>query len=285
MNGLRGQSILNPDTLFNARNLFLLGHFQRVVNDLTGLTVNATEKLERDMLIHRSNIELGNPAQVVESITSDMIDLQIVRLLAQYDTDSSIDIDSSVELCNLTQPTQKIVAATLYLRQQKLEEALRILSDISNNLEAQSLRASIYLKMNRVDLARKELKEMEKVSIDGVLTQLTAAWCSCADGEHLASAVATFSQLENRYSSSSIIVNGQAACLMREHKFTLAEDCLAAYNARDPRDATTLVNLIICCQHIPGKDKVAESHLSNLKNFHPEHPWLLERIAIDSMFE
>lgn len=68
-----------------------------------------------------------------------------------------------------------IVAATIYMHEQNLETAYRILHT-STGLEALALVIDILMKLCRVDLAKKKLKEMQEKDDDATLTQLAQAW-------------------------------------------------------------------------------------------------------------
>jgi coatomer protein complex subunit epsilon len=79
-----------PDHLFPVRNNFYLGNYQAAVNAvMSGVqTDNDAQSIERDVLLYRSYIALGNYGLVLAEIKHDApTALQAVKLLATYKSD------------------------------------------------------------------------------------------------------------------------------------------------------------------------------------------------------
>lgn len=111
-------------------------------------------------------------------------EIQPLKYLAEYLSNKSkkesvvAQIDQQLS-ANANNETLIIVAAIIYMQEQNIEAAYRVLHT-SDSLEALAFIVDILLKLNRVDLARKKLKEMQDKDDDATLTQLVQAWCNIA---------------------------------------------------------------------------------------------------------
>lgn len=81
----------------------------------------------------------------------------------------------------------RLSAATVYYNEALYENALRVLytaASIWNDLESLALQLQCFLKINRLDLARKSLSKMQEKDDDATLTQLATAWINIEQGKH-----------------------------------------------------------------------------------------------------
>lgn len=111
-------------------------------------------------------------------------EIQPLKYLAEYLSNKSKQENVLTQIeqqlsANASNETLLMVAAIIYMQENNTEAAYRVLHT-SDSLEALAFIVDILLKSNRVDLARKKLKEMQEKDDDATLTQLVQAWCNIA---------------------------------------------------------------------------------------------------------
>lgn len=142
---------------------------------------------ERDIFTYRAYIAQNKYLVALDEIKpSSSEHVQPLKILAEY-LSSPAKRDSIV--AQLDEKFQgnpyvdnnvfSIVAATIYQKEHNLEAAYRVLHTV-DNLEGFACIIDILLKLDRVDLARKKLKEMQEKDDDATLTQLAQAWINVA---------------------------------------------------------------------------------------------------------
>jgi len=168
----------------------------------------------------------------------------------------------------------QLVAGTIYYHEENYEDAMRCVYQ-SNSLEGLALLIQIYLKINRVDQAEKELKGLQKMDEDATITQLATAWvCVAMGGEKITEAFAIFQDLIEKYGPSVLLLNGSAVCSLHTKKYAEAEKFLLQALEKNSSDVDTLINLIVCYQQQGKPSEVITRQINQLRTAAPSHPFV-----------
>nr|CAD7263191.1 unnamed protein product [Timema shepardi] len=280
------------DELFDTKNAFYIGNYQQCINEAQKAKVTLPSspavQLERDIFLYRAYIAQKKYRVVLDEISGvSPPELQPLKLLAEYfavpskrDTlVSKLDQQASGNV-DVNNYTSIIVTATVYYHEGNFEAALRILNQ-ADYLECSALTLQIYLKINRVDLAIKELKSMQEKDDDATLTQLAQAW----GGDKLQDAYYIFQEMTDKHSSTPLLLNGQAVCFIGQGKYEEAEAALQESLDKDSNNPDTLINMIVLSQHLGKPPEVSNRFLSQLKDSHLEHPFVKEYLLKENEFE
>lgn len=269
--------------LFDVKNNFYLGNFQGAINEANSIPkLKEADKLERDIYVYRSYVAQGKYNIVLEEIKeSSNPALQPVRILATY-----LSKEESRDMCLSKikewmgdgviagNPHLQIIAATIFSHEQNFEEAMRSVYQ-NNTLEGIAILIQIYLKINRVDQAEKELKRLQQTDDDATLSQLASAWVSIAvGGDRVQEAITTLQELIDKYGPTCYLLNALGACHLQSKRFSEAEKLLLQALEKNSNDIDTLINLISCYQQASKPTEVIQRTLTQLRSIAPKHPWV-----------
>lgn len=161
----------------------------------------------------------------------------------------------------------RIIASIMYVHENQFEEALRVLNG-STDLESQAIQVYIFLRMSRLDLAKKILAAMTEKNDDDTLTQLAQAWFNVElGGEKLQDAHYIFDDFKDKFTPSVLLLNNLAVCALGQQKFD--EDTNGYLRDGLDKEANNydlLVNFIFYSQQTDkNAEPVINRYLSMLK--------------------
>lgn len=224
--------------------------------------------------MYRSYLATNRFRVVLDEVSASSAgDLLPVRLFADYLLNKSkftdlIEIfEKKLQGDDELHVSWSVIASIMYIHENQFEEALRILNG-TNDLECQAIQVYIFLRISRLDLAKKILAAMTEKNDDDTLTQLAQAWFNVElGGEKLQDAHYIFDDFKDKFAPSVLLLNNLAVCALGQQKF---DDDTNSY-LRDGLDKEAnnydlLVNFIFYSQQTDkNAEAVINRYLSMLK--------------------
>lgn len=281
---------LEPDELYTLRAQYWLGHYQMAIDEARSVArrpMSPALKAEREEFLARAYIALGQYNKVT---SQDTPALTALSLKAKYDEASGNESVQTTVLDELktlvgssSDPSIQLTAAHVLLSHEggQTKEALQCVH-LGSTMEHIATMLQIYLKIDRLDLAQKQLSLLKQADEEAILTQLCSVQVNLATGSTAADdAIHTLNSLQEQYGPSVLLLNLAATALMQQGEFGAAEaklqealtDHSAQYMIPD-----TLINLICCCAQ---QKKSTADYLVQMQQLFPLHPFCagLERVT------
>eukprot|EP01041_Mallomonas_annulata_P005927 gene5927-11959_t len=223
-----------PDELYTLRNLFWLGNFQLAINEASGLhRLPQSLMPEKDEFIYRSYLALGQYNIILGEIKDSPntpVALRAIKLLASFLSDPSTKEIALMQMqewmtdsAAASNTTLQLVSAILYMHDDNIKDAIKSVRH-GSSLEQCALLVQLYLRIDRLDLAQKQVKLMKGTDEDHALSMLASAWTNLsAGGGKAQDAAYVYEELIDKYGASAMLLNGLAVSKMQQGQFEEAE--------------------------------------------------------------
>jgi len=118
---------------------------------------------------------------------------------------------------------------------------------------------------------------MQKIDDDATITQLASCWVNIAmGGDKINEAASTYQELQEKYGATNLLLNGQATCCLHQGKLPSAEKFLLDALEKNSKDIDTLINLVVCYQHMKKSEEIIQRYLNQVKSLpnSKHHSWV-----------
>jgi coatomer protein complex subunit epsilon len=293
-----------PDELYTLRAQYWLGHYALALDEARSASRRPMPnhlKSEREEMILRCQIGLGQYDKVVsEGGGRDKSPaMRALALQASYLSHSSSDdertrseiLDSLKSLLSSSESASntslQLAACHVYLAANMLREALQCVH-MGLTMEHLAMCVQIYIKIDRLDLARDALNLLRQADEDSVLVQLATAYLSLAQGASRGDdAVHAFAALSEQYGPSLMLLNCMAVSNIVGGRYDVAEgnlrEAMSEYGGGN--DPDTLVNMVVCSQYLGKKGSEIEGYLDVLRTVCASHPFVRGMVQVEGAFE
>lgn len=267
----------------------------------------ANLKVEREEFVLRCQLALKQYEKVLQDSSGEdkSPGIQGIHLRAQYESPSATASTKSQVLTSLhtllssssgsTSTTLQLIASQTFLSagSSHTESALECVH-LGTTMEHLAQTVQIYVKMNRLDLARSQYDLMKQADEEAVLTQLCGVYINSATGRsEVNDAVHVLGSLSEQYGPSLMLLNLMAVAMLIGERYDEAETVLVqAVGELDQQamdggngDIDTLINLLVCYHHQGKGMDVIDPIIKQLKDGWKDHPFVEGLLRVEAAFD
>ena len=287
---------MDVDELYAVRNNFYVGNFQVAIDEGESTPPLSQQKqIELDVYVARSRLALGQGKELISSINHAPMAMEAVKALAVFETNPSKS-DVCIEKVEswlgdemtANNPTLRLIAGIMYTKLGKYTEALGVLKGAgANQPEHSALIIHILILMNRIDVAQRELAELENSNADdAVITQLAQGWVYCSlGGSKTEEASYIFQELIDKFDPTVVLLNNLALCKIHMEQYPEAEEMLMTALEESPGNVDSIVNLIVVSRHLNRPQETVDKLMDQLKQKDPNNLKLKEWLEAEKVFD
>lgn len=287
------------DPLRTVKTQFYCGNWQTAINHANSLPVAADATQPKLSFIYRSYLAQKKYSLLLSDIpsTTPLVVHKVIRLTALYhqaNEEERLTLADEASLAVSESDGRDAMAAVclaeLLLLDGQVDEAMQACHPhASTDLECMAMMVQLLLKINRTDLAQKQLEKMRTVSEDATLTQLAEAWVSLsavpANAKQYQQAYYVFQELQETAGVTCRLSNNMAVCQMHMGKYDEAEKTLLEALNKVHDDPDCLANLVACSCHLGRPIDVAERYYKQLKDSSAGHVYAVDVDAKEAQFD
>ena len=304
------------DELFDVRNSLIVGNFhQAIAEGNSARTVLrkpediAAFNADRDALVARAQIALGQHNAVIHDFKNATHPTHVaVRLWAETSRDIASGGTGELHIQKLRDMISgedvvagkgdaAVIAIAALIHARDIPGALtlanRWISGLDSThhqrvvIELRALVADAYLRMNRPDLAEKEVTHMRGIDDESTLTLLmhgvVALQLAAVKRDRYNEAVAQFQEVSSRCGQSVLILNLLALAHMGRGAAAEAERCLMEAMAKKSGDGDTTANLVAVNAHSGKTMDSLQRHVTQACN--ASSIWATNYVAMERRFQ
>ncbi|GJJ70961.1 coatomer subunit epsilon [Entomortierella parvispora] len=302
---------MDENTLFAIRNLFYAGNYTQVITEAssprTRASANHPTLHQLDLFLFKSLIATKNYTRVAQEISSESrLGLQALKAQAVYldAVQSSDSAGRDAAMSHLRELLQvhseedpepeitalevKVVVGQVLASEGLVEEALSVLLPHNNHLESAAVVVQIYLQMNRVDLAKKEVEACKSWAEDAMLAQLMEAWVGLrvGGGDRYQNAYYIYEEIATSSTQPTVkSLVGEAVCNIQMGQYPEAEGILQEALAREPSNTDAIVNQIVLSTLTSKPTEEINVLVQQLQSVAPNHSYLQDLDLKSSLFD
>lgn len=303
------------DELFDVRNSLVVGNFhQAIAEGSNAKTVLkkpddvAAFNVDRDALVARAQIGLGQFDPVISELrTATHSTLVATRHFAEFSRDIASGGEGADALAKLVEASAEVqggkadaailtVAALIQTRD--LSGALRLANKWISGLDAQvyirqvlelrALTADALLRLQRPELAEKEVQQMKTLDDEATLTVLTAGLVALRQGPakraKFDEAAQNFQEVSSRCGSSVLAMNLLALANLGRGRVTDSEKNILDALSKKSGDAETTANMVVVAAQA-GKPIEQVQRLVNQARNVPGSTWAKTYSTMEERFK
>ena len=280
-------SMADVDELYAVRNNFLVGNFQVAIDECSATPPLSQQKtIEMKVFLYRARLALGDAQGVIADINEAPMALEAVKYLAAFmlqpgkrEACLGKVLQSLEDELTTNNGSLRMVGGIMHAELKQYTEALSVLKGPgATTPEHAALRIQILLKMNRLDVAQRELAELTNSSDDdAVVTQLAQGWVYAAmGGSKCEEASYIFQELMDKFDPTVMLMNSLAVCKLHMEQYPEADELLQSALEENPDDVDTIVNSIVVGRHMNKPEEEVRDLLAKLAQKDPNNIFLAE---------